>query len=56
MLHRIWAWPGNPTAYDAAYVTLAEVLGAPLPTTDVRMANAPGLSVPIEVFTGETAH
>ena len=56
MLHRVWAWRGNLTVYDAAYATLAEVLNATLLTTDARMANAPGLSIPIEVFTGETTH
>ena len=56
LLQRIWAWRANLTAYDAAYVTLAEVLGAPLLTADARMARAPGLSIPIEVFTAETAH
>lgn len=56
MLRRIWSWRHNPTMYDAAYVTLAEVLGGPLLTTDGRLANAPGLTVPVEVFTAETMH
>ena len=31
MLRRIWSWRSNLTAYDAAYVALAEVLNGPLP-------------------------
>jgi predicted nucleic acid-binding protein len=30
------------TPYDACYVALAEVLGAPLVTADTKLANAPG--------------
>ena len=56
MLRRIWSWRAHLTTYDAAYVALAEVLGAPLLTTDARMANAPGLTVPIEVFAAERLH
>lgn len=33
----------NVTAYDAAYVWLAETLGCALLTSDVRLARAPGL-------------
>ena len=50
VLPRIWSWRYNLTSYDAAYVTLAEVLDAPLLTTDARLASAPGLPVPVEVF------
>lgn len=50
ILPRIWSWRYNLTSYDAAYVTLAEVLDAPLLTTDARLAGAPGLPVPVEVF------
>ena len=53
MLRRIWSWHANLTTYDAAYVTLAEVLGGPLLTTDRRLANAPDLAVPVEVFATE---
>ena len=53
MLRRIWSWRSNLTAYDAAYVALAEVLNGPLLTTDVRLANAPNLPVPVEVFATE---
>ena len=50
MLPRIWSWRYNVPPYHAAYVTLAEVLDAPLLTTDARLARVPNLSVPVEVF------
>ena len=50
MLRRIWSRRSNLTAYGAAYVALAETLNAPLLTTDARLANAPNLPVPVEVF------
>ena len=40
VLHRIWELRSNLTAYDAAYVALAELLGVPLVTTDKRLAKA----------------
>lgn len=48
-LPRIWALRNNLTAYDAAYVALAEILGAPLLTTDRRLARAPGIRAEVEV-------
>lgn len=42
-LSRIWELRDNVTPYDAAYVALAETLGAPLLTADARLARAPGL-------------
>jgi predicted nucleic acid-binding protein len=42
LLPRIWALRGNLTAYDAAYVALAEALEAPLLTFDTRIAGTPG--------------
>lgn len=42
LLPRIWALRDNLTAYDAAYVALAEALEARLLTLDVRLAAAPG--------------
>lgn len=56
MLPRIWSWRANLSAYDATYVTLAEVLGGPLLTTDARLSRAPGLPVPVELFDARTAH
>lgn len=51
ILPRIWSWRYNLTSYDAACVALAEVLQAPLLTTDARLAGAPRLPVRVEVFT-----
>ena len=42
LLPRIWELRHNLTAYDAAYVALAEVIAAPLFTSDRRIATAPG--------------
>ena len=46
----IWRLRNNLTAYDAAYVTLAEELGATLVTRDARLASAAAHAVTIEVF------
>ena len=40
LLPRIWQHRDNITAYDAAYVALAEVLEIPLATADRRLAKA----------------
>ena len=50
LLPRIWHLPHNLSAYDAAYVVLAEKLGAVLLTRDKRLSSASGHMVPIEVF------
>ena len=50
LLWRIWDLRHALTAYDAAYVALAEVLGAPLITCDRKMASASGHSAVIEVI------
>ena len=42
LLPRIWSLRNNLTAYDAAYVALAEALDAPLVTRDRRLAASPG--------------
>ncbi len=48
---RMWALRHNLSAYDATYVALAEMTGATaLLTTDSRLANAPGVSCPIELL------
>jgi predicted nucleic acid-binding protein len=49
---RIWELRQNLTAYDAAFVSLAETLGAPLVTCDGRLATAPGHVARIELFAG----
>lgn len=41
LLSRIWELRSNYTAYDAAYIALAESMGAPLITRDRKLANAP---------------
>ena len=50
LLSRIWALRGNISPYDAAYVTLADVLDAPLVTTDRRLAEAPSLPCTVELI------
>ena len=50
LLDRIWQLRQNLSAYDAAYVALAEELKAPLITRDQRIAAAPGHAAMIEVF------
>jgi predicted nucleic acid-binding protein len=47
---RIWSLRHNFTAYDAAYVALAEVLDATLLTTDARLARSSGLEAEIELI------
>ena len=49
LLSRVWELRHNLTAYDAAYVALAEALGSPLLTRDTRLASAPGHSAVVEV-------
>ena len=50
LLPRVWQLRHNFSAYDAAYVGLAEKLGAPLITRDGRLAAAPGHAATIELF------
>jgi predicted nucleic acid-binding protein len=47
---RIWQLRHSLTAYDAAYVALAEALAAPLITRDGRMASAHGHRAKIELI------
>lgn len=49
LLPRIWELRATLTAYDAAYVTLAELLGARLLTCDRRIATASGHRVAVDV-------
>lgn len=46
----IWRMRHNLSAYDAAYLALAEKLGASLITRDARLASASARGVTIEVF------
>lgn len=50
LLPRIWELRHNLTAYDAAYVSLAEALGKPLLTRDERLAAAAGHHAKIELL------
>jgi predicted nucleic acid-binding protein len=50
LLPRVWQLRHNFSAYDAAYVGLAEKLGVPLITRDGRLAAAPGHAAIIELF------
>ena len=50
LLPRIWQLRHNLSAYDAAYIVLAEKLGAALVTRDVRLAAASGHAAAIELF------
>lgn len=50
LLPRIWQLRHNLSAYDAAYVALAEQLDATLITRDARLQSAAGRAVDIEVF------
>ena len=50
LVQRIWRLRQNMSAYDAAYVALAEKLQAPLITRDQRIASAPGHTAAVEVF------
>jgi predicted nucleic acid-binding protein len=49
MLPRIWQLRDSITAYDSAYVTLAEALDAPLVTCDAKLARAHGHGAEIEL-------
>lgn len=50
LLGRIWQLRDNLTAYDAAYVALAEALDAPLLTCDSKLRGAGGHEAAIEVI------
>jgi predicted nucleic acid-binding protein len=49
-LRRIWSLRRNLTAYDAAYVALAEALDAPLITRDAALAKVSGHRARVEVL------
>jgi predicted nucleic acid-binding protein len=50
LLRRVWELRENVTPYDAVYVVLAEMLDAPLVTSDARLSRAPGLNCRVEVL------
>ena len=49
LLPRVWGLRNNFTAYDAAYVALAEALDAVLLTRDKRLATAAGHHARVEL-------
>lgn len=49
-LSRIWDLRANISPYDASYIALAEIMQAPLLTTDARLARAPGIRCEVRVF------
>lgn len=49
LLPRIWQLRNNLTAYDAAYISLAEALHAPILTLDARLARARGHTAVVEL-------
>ncbi|MEX1294720.1 MAG: type II toxin-antitoxin system VapC family toxin [Candidatus Limnocylindrales bacterium] len=50
LAERMWELRHSTTAYDAAFVVLAEILEVPLITCDARLARAPGHRAVVEVF------
>jgi predicted nucleic acid-binding protein len=50
LLRRVWELRESVTAYDACYVVLAEMLGAVLVTSDVRLAGASGRRCTVDVL------
>jgi predicted nucleic acid-binding protein len=50
LLPRIWQLRHNFSVHDAAYIVLAEKLGAALVTRDGRLASASGHAAAIELF------
>ena len=50
LLSRVWQLRQNLTAYDAAYVALAERLRAALVTRDTRIASSSGHTAQVELF------
>ncbi|MDQ6895690.1 MAG: type II toxin-antitoxin system VapC family toxin [Actinomycetota bacterium] len=51
LVSRCWELRETVSVYDAAYVALAETLGAMLLTADARLGRASGPRCPIEVLT-----
>lgn len=50
LMPRVWDLHEHVSPYDAAYLALAEALGAPLLSRDARLARAHGHGVAIELI------
>lgn len=50
LMERCWELRANITAYDAAYVALAEALAVILLTADIKLAGAPGIGCRTEIL------
>ena len=50
LVQRIWSLRANASAYDAAYLALAEALEAPLVTVDGGLKRVPGSKANVRVF------
>lgn len=50
LLERMWELRENVTAYDAAYVALAERLNAPLITCDAKLGGASSLRCSVDLI------
>jgi predicted nucleic acid-binding protein len=55
LIDRMWQLRSNVTAYDAAYVAAAELLGCALVTGDGRLAKSNGLRCEVAVVSGPRA-
>jgi len=50
LLERVWTLRDSITAYDAAYIVLAEILDCPLITCDARLARSHGHKASVELI------
>ncbi|MGH4025478.1 MAG: type II toxin-antitoxin system VapC family toxin [Pseudonocardiaceae bacterium] len=50
LIGRVWELRDTLTAYDAAYVALAELFGVPILTCDGRLARSHGHDAEIELY------
>ena len=50
LLERVWQLRGALTPYDAAYIALAEVVAAPVVTTDGRLGRSAGHRAVVEAY------
>ena len=50
LIDRCWELRQTVTAYDEAYIALAEILAVPLLTADARLSRAPGLRCQVDLL------